>query len=162
MACLFIWEGMPKRLNKSLSPEARTSARGTKSHWDGLGASGRGQRAVGLKTETDDPGKTRLEAETMAETIPVDRGFLRSLEPQGTWAAWLMFAKKEGEREKGGIRKFPVNEMPPSSRFFAGYYALHVKVGLTAVFPRRIRLSFIIFPLWKKVGDGERAACTSK
>lgn len=71
-----------------------------KSHWDGLGASGRGQRAVGLKTETDDPGKTRLEAETMVETIPVDRGFLRSLEPQGTWAAWLMFAKKEGEKRE--------------------------------------------------------------
>lgn len=33
---------LPKRLNKSLSPEARTSAGGRKIHWDGMGANGEG------------------------------------------------------------------------------------------------------------------------
>lgn len=46
-----------------------------------------------------------------------------------------MFAKRWREGEREGSGKSPVDEMPPASRFFA-VYSLHVKVGLTAAFPR--------------------------
>lgn len=53
---------LPKRLNKSLGPEARTRAGGRKIHWDGVGASGEGAercRGRGQEggSERDGPGK---------------------------------------------------------------------------------------------------------
>lgn len=65
-------EKMPKSLNKSLSPEGRTSVRGKRSHWHGVGTSWeRGEGHWG-EIERDGPGKSRWEGSLdMAEPVPI-------------------------------------------------------------------------------------------
>lgn len=91
---------MPKMLNKSLNPEIRTTVKGRRSDWDGVGASG--ERAEGRwgESERDRPRKNRLEGSLdVAETIPISSGFLCCLSlvsPESRKQRWKVKSRCPG------------------------------------------------------------------